>query len=69
MRISPQFYPTMQSIQNQYTPKIMERHIISYAPRVLPIEKFKKAKTPDLKKNEDHKYLNHAFRYYGIGHT
>lgn len=57
----------MQSIQTQYTPQIMEKSIVSYASRVLPIEKLKQAKTPNLKKDGEPEYLNHAFRYYGMG--
>ena len=69
MRVSPQFYPSLQQVQANYTPQVMEKGIISYAPKLLPIKKSKESESSfQQEEKEDPVHLNHAFRYYGMGH-
>ena len=69
MRVSPQFYASLQQVQANYTPQVLEKGIISYAPKLLPIKKSKESEPSfQQEEKEDPVHLNHAFRLYGIGH-
>ena len=68
MRVQSQFYPTSSTVIPHANPQAMEKNIISYAPKCLPVKKSDLTKESFHKdEKEDPALLNHAFRVYGTG--
>ena len=68
MKIQPQLYSMAPHPNIQVNPHAMEKNILTYSQRCLPVKKIKQAEKSFRKKEkEDPVHLNHAFRVYGVG--
>ena len=68
MKVTPQFYSMATTPTLQINPQAIEKNILTYSKRCLPIEKNPSVEKGFIKEvNDDPLTINHAFRFYGVG--
>tara|TARA_Y100000590_G_C15132377_1_gene792985 strand:- start:176 stop:403 length:228 start_codon:yes stop_codon:yes gene_type:complete len=68
MKIQPQLYSMAPNLHGHLNPQAIEKNILTYSQRCLPVKKTKSAeKSFEKKEKDDPVHLNHTFRVYGVG--